>query len=319
MMKRVCGEDPGSTEEELRDALRALGGPVTNHPQPAHAAFLSLLAHPEGATTLRPLSRAGVLRALFPFVAAWEGFDQGGYHAYDLLEHSLRAAEEAETLANRPETAGLPRPDALRAHLAQQLEPGLPRAALLKWAALLHDVAKPVTAATDGARLRFTGHDVAGGRALRAWLKSRQVGRRAGNAAQALVAAHLRLFSLAHQHPPTKTARLRYLRDLGNAAPEALLLSLADERATGPEPPALEAVTATARELLTLYWEQRENVRPPPLLRGTDLLRLPGVREGPVVGELLRQVAQAAGRGDVTTPEAALCFVQRLLAEGKGG
>jgi tRNA nucleotidyltransferase/poly(A) polymerase len=261
------------------------------------------------------MARHGVLQTLFPFVAGWADFDQGDYHTHDLLEHSLRAAEAAEELAVRPEALDLPRPDALRAHLAEELEAGVPRLALLKCAALLHDVAKPATLSLDGERRRFLGHEVQGGQRLRQVLGNLRLGRRARGAAQRVVAAHLRLFGLAHQDRPTKAARMRYLRDLGREVPEALLLSLADELATGPAPPALESVTQTARTLLTLHWEQLEKRQNPPLIQGRDILEKLGIPEGPGIGEILRLVGEAETSGEVGTPEEALTLARRLAGE----
>jgi tRNA nucleotidyltransferase/poly(A) polymerase len=289
-------------------------------PERVRTELFAVLALPKGAKALRALAEHGVLGALFPFVEVWRGFDQGDYHTHDLLEHGLRAAEEAEALAADPEGAGFPRPEALRTHLAEELEAGVSRLALLKAAAFLHDVAKPETLTVEqGGRRRFLGHEVRGGHLLRRLLGDLRVGRRARAVAQNLVAAHLRLFGLAHQTPPTRAARLRYLRDLRGDVPEALMLSIADEKATGPNPPALPAVLRTGRELLALYWEQRERKEIPPLVRGRDLVELLGLPEGPAVGEILRRIAEAETRGHVATRGEALALAKRVVEGRRGG
>jgi len=280
--------------------------------------LFAILGLPAAGSALRAMLRDGVLALLFPFVTAWEGFDQGDYHAHDLLEHALRAAETAARLAQEP--TSLPRPERLREHLRQEWEAGISRRALLVCCALLHDVAKPETARTDGNRRRFLGHEVRGGQAVRRLLAALRVGRRTAAAAQRLVAAHLRLFQLAHQDPPTTRARLRYLKDLRSEVPEALLLSLADELATGPEPPALEAVQRTAGEVLELHWRRREAREVEPLLRGRDLVRDLGLAPGPRVGEILREVEEAERAGRVATRSGALALARKLAAgEPVGG
>ncbi len=292
----------------LAAAARGLGGAA---PERVRTELFLTLGLGGGGRALRTMAGHGVLEALFPFTARWRGFDQGDYHAHDLFEHSLRTAEAAEDLARG--TAGLPDPGRLRAHLAEELEQDLSRKALLVLSAFLHDVAKPDTAFTDpGGRRRFFGHEGRGGHRVRKLLESLRVGRRARGAAQRVVAAHLRLFQLAEQNPPTERARLRYLRDLRSEVPEALILSLADEMATGPAPPALEKVRRTAAELMGLYWELRDRQEIPPLIRGGDLVRDLGMPPGPAVGEILRAVAEAEAAGRVSTRNEALALARAL-------
>lgn len=286
-------------------------------PERVRTELFAVLGLPAPGTSLRAMAKDGVLGALFPFLEAWKGFDQGSYHDYDLWEHSLRAAETAGALARNPE--GLPRPDALSRHLDEEWEAGISRRALLVFVALFHDVAKPETATTDrtggGERRRFLGHEVRGGQRVRRLLAELRVGRRTAAAAQRLAAAHLRLFQLAAQVPPTRRARLRYLKDLGREVPEALLLSLADELATGPAPRCLAAVRRAAEEVLELFWEQREARPVPPLLRGRDLVDRLGVAPGPRVGELLRRLEEAERAGEVQNRRQALALARRLVRE----
>ncbi len=307
-----------SLSGELRGQIRAgAAGLARVAPERVSTEWFALLDRPEGAGRLRDLLADGVLETLLPFVREWRGLDQGSYHAYDLLEHSLRAAEAAGRLAAAPD--GFPEPARLAAHLDEELEQGLTRRALLVCAALLHDIAKPETASWDGDRRRFIGHEARGGHLARKALEGLRAGRRARAAAQRIVAAHLRLFHLATQPSPTRRARLRYLRDLRTEAPEAVLLAVADERATGPEPPSLAAVERTAREVLALYWELADAREIPPLVRGRDLVEELGLAPGPRVGAILRALAEAEARGEVGTRADALALARRWLASGGGG
>ncbi len=292
--------------------VRAAPGLSAVAPERVRAELFALLALPDGPGTLGGLADHGVLGVLFPETRGWAGFDQGSYHAHDLWEHSVRTALRVGELVR--DSAGLPRPTELAAHLAEELESGVTRRALLVFAALFHDVAKPATVTDDGGRRRFLGHEVLGGQRVRRLLAGLRVGRRARTAAERVVAAHLRLFQLAHQERATRRARVRYLMDLGSEVPEALLLALADEAATGPEPPALARVTATAAEVLELYWQRRDRQPPPPLLRGRDLVKDLGLAPGPRVGAILAAVAAAEAQGDVETRAEALALAQRLAA-----
>ncbi|MDW7711082.1 MAG: HD domain-containing protein, partial [Deferrisomatales bacterium] len=297
---------------------RAAPGLRNVSPERVRTELFAVLGLPGAGASLRGMAEDGVLGALFPVVEGWRGLDQGTYHAHDLWEHSLRAAETAAALADVQ--GSLPRPEALTRHLGEEWEEGVTRRALLVFVALFHDVGKPETATTDtsggGERRRFLGHEVRGGVRVRRLLADLRVGRRAASAAQRLTAAHLRLFQLSDQAPPTRRARLRYLKDLGREVPEAVLLSLADEAATGPAPRCLAAVRRTAEEVLELFWEQSEACPVEPLLRGRDLVGKVGVDPGPRVGELLRAVEEAERSGAVRTRRQALALARRLVREG---
>ncbi len=291
--------------EQLRSALPGgAKGLERVAPERVRTEFFAVLGLRGAGTSLRAMVEDGVLQRLFPFIEGWRGFDQGDYHAHDLLEHSLRAAEHAAALAECP--GDFPDPEALRAHLAAEHEGGITRKALLTCAAFFHDVAKPEALTLDGARRRFVQHEVRGGASLSRLLADLRVGRRACAAARRMVAGHLRLFQLSRQDPPTRRAWDRYLMDLGEEVPEALLLSVADELATGPEAPSLGAVTATAEALLSRFWAQRSRPRVRPLLRGRDLLNELGLGEGPLIGRILKEVQEAEARGELSTRRQAL-------------
>ncbi|MDF1552725.1 MAG: HD domain-containing protein [Deferrisomatales bacterium] len=268
-----------------------------------------------GAWALGAMADHGVLAQLVPGFDAWKGFDQGEYHRYDLAEHALRTVATAEELAWHPGRFPFLAPaEPLAEHLSEPLEAGVTRRALLLWVALLHDVAKPATVRPDGDRLRFLGHEVQGGQEVYRLLRGLRLGGRTARAGQRLVAAHLRLFQLAQQEPPTPRARLRYLKDLRREVPEALLLALADEWATGPERPAWPRVSVTAGQMLTQYWQRRHAAPVAPLLRGRDLLAL-GLAPGPRVGAILRAVEAQERLGRVGDRAQALELARALVAE----
>ncbi|PLX41264.1 MAG: hypothetical protein C0608_06600 [Deltaproteobacteria bacterium] len=270
--------------------------------------LFKLLGGGEAGAALRSLQRSGVLFTLFPFVSDWEGMDQGDYHSHDLLEHALRAAEEAVRVAGECEGW-------LLEHFSEELEQNISRRALFIFTAFFHDIGKPETRRVEpGGRVRFITHDTLGAKMISKLLESLRVGKRARLAAKRVVAGHMRLYGLANQERPTERSRLRFLRDLGEESPETALLALCDERATGDNAPALDKLKATAEEILELYRESLFAVeRSEPLLRGREIVDILGVGEGVLVGELLSAVADAEERGDISTKEEALAFLRERL------
>jgi tRNA nucleotidyltransferase/poly(A) polymerase len=88
---------------------------------------------------------------------------------------------------------------------------------------------------------------------------------------------------------------------------ELIALHEADAFATGGE---MEDV-AHCRDLAA---KPREELDPPPLVNGDDLIRL-GVPQGKIYKEILERVRAAQLDGEITTKEEALALVARLLGE----
>src|SRR5262249_56443403 len=100
------------------------------------------------------------------------------------------------------------------------------RGALLKLAALLHDVSKPETRSVIGERTRFLGHDTKGAERVEAIAQRFRLSRHATGVLTRLVAQHLRPMHLSSAAEITRRARHRFFRDLGGDPGGLLLLSL---------------------------------------------------------------------------------------------
>ena len=103
-----------------------------------HYELFQLLAAPRAAGVLRDMDRTGLLTQVFPELADMKGVPQDGYHHLNVFEHSLEAVAQLEEVLAAP--AGFFRE--LAAELAR-LAAVPQQAALLKVAALFHDVGKP--------------------------------------------------------------------------------------------------------------------------------------------------------------------------------
>jgi hypothetical protein len=209
--------------------------------------------------------------------------------------------------------------DRLVSHLQVGLAGGVTRHALLRLAALCHDLGKPLTATEDvDGSLHFYGHEREGADLTQAWMQDRAFSRAAVDWVKKIVAAHLRPGHLSRvQGPVTRRAVYRYFRDTGPAGVDVTLLSMADHLATYG--PTLETERWARRLdvvelLLSHYFERHEEVvAPPPLITGRDLMAELGLEEGPVIGRLLAGVREAQASGEVATREEALALAGELL------
>ncbi|MEE8353838.1 MAG: HD domain-containing protein, partial [Dehalococcoidales bacterium] len=197
---------------------------------------------------------------------------------------------------------------------------GSPASALLRLAAVLHDIAKPETRTVDAdGRTRFLGHPSAGAAMAVAIVERLRFSVRETKLVETMVREHLRPTQLAQSGPPSRRAIYRYLRDTGDAAVETLFLSLADHLATGGQALNLDGWREHAADVelvLAGYFEETSQPRPVKLVDGHDLMRVFEIAPGPRLGEMLEAVREAQAAGEVTTPAEALDLVRRnLLAE----
>jgi putative nucleotidyltransferase with HDIG domain len=202
--------------------------------------------------------------------------------------------------------------------LTAPLADGLTRAGALRWGALLHDAAKPVTRAVgaDG-RVTFLGHDSRGGELASELMVRMRASQRLRTHVAGLVRHHLRLGFLVHQPQPLdRHAVYSYLRTCQPVEVDVTLLSVADRLATRGDRSerAIEAHLQLARAMLGDAVRWHEQGPPLPLWRGDELARELAIAEGPQLGALLEGLREAQYVGEVGTREAALARARDLLA-----
>jgi len=292
-----------------------------------------VVASPHVRRGLEMMSALGATAVVLPELEALRGVEQNRYHHLDVHDHTLEvldrtvelsgvAREEQKPAAQLRAFLGEHRA-AVGALLAEPLADELTRGEALRWGALLHDAAKPLTRAVrpqDG-RVTFIGHDVRGAELARAVLGRLRASERLRAHVSALVRHHLRLGFLVHEPQPLpRRVLFAYLRVCSPVEVDVTLLSAADRLATRGQRSgeAVRAHLALAHDVLgeTLRW--RADGPPKPLLRGDDLARALGIATGPRVGSLLEALAAAQYAGEVSEREQALAYVRTLAGPEPG-
>jgi poly(A) polymerase len=164
-----------------------------------------------------PLDEGWILEAV-PELSLSRGVEQSPYHHLDTLEHTLEVVRgvRRELEENR-----------LGARVEQDRVEGL------HLAALLHDVAKPVTRGEVEGRVLFVSHDSLGAALVRRICRRLGLSAPLTDIAATLTALHLKIGFMASDHtdyPPTRLARAA-----GSFGEELAVLSWADRLAAqGP-------------------------------------------------------------------------------------
>jgi putative nucleotidyltransferase with HDIG domain len=270
------------------------------------------------------MGELGAAAVVLPELEALRGVQQSRYHHRDVYGHTLEVLERTIDLTS---AGGLSRPELgasmgrhaveLEALLAEPLADELTRGEALRWGALLHDAAKPLTREVrpaDG-RVTFIGHDARGAELARAVLARLRASERLRAHVAALVRHHLRLGFLVHEPQPlSRRSVFSYLRACSPVEVDVTVLSIADRLATRGDraQESIDAHLRVASGLLADALRWRAQGAPLPLLRGDELAGELGIATGPRVGELLEQLAEARYAGEVSTREQAIAYARKL-------
>ena len=178
----------------------------------------------------------------------------------------------------------------------------------MRWAALLHDAAKPQTRdfLPDG-RVTFLGHDVEGAQLARDVLGRLRSSQKLRDYVAALIAHHLDAGFLVHRRPLDRRTIWRYLSATRPYSEDITIFTVADRLATRGRN-AERAIEAHLDVADTLIAAAREPVGKP-LVRGDELAQ---IAKGPRLGEILAQLEEDRFAGVISTREEALARAREL-------
>ena len=235
-----------------------------------------MLTHCNRAMALRQMDELGLLKQVLPEIDSdMKGLLQGLPNAPtgDLWQHTLCVIELIEG-PNWP-------------------EPG-PVSFPLAFAAILHDVGKKRTAAREQDRYTFHGHEHIGKRLAGLACRRLKLSNQEANRIEWLVERHQYL-SDAPIMRPSKLKPILVHPGIG----ELLALHRADAMATGCSSEHVDFCERILRET------PPEELNPPPLLTGDDLIAL-GWEQGPMFKKVLEAIREAQLEGTIRTKDDAL-------------
>jgi len=326
-------------QPETRKLMRpAVSGLERISPERQRDELLRMLGGKQPHTSIRALEMLGVFPYVFPELPALFGVTQSPPHVKDVWNHTLDTLRVLEEICNQLSSAHDPNKSGnlmlgvlrmrlgryqqrIKAHLENELVTERPTRELLFLAALYHDVAKPQTKSVEeSGRIRFFNHDEIGAEIITERAEAFRLSSAETNRLATIIRHHMRPSFLSHSGSSlSKRAVYRFFRDTEEAGVDICLLSLADIWATyGPTlpPERWEAQVETVRTLLEAWWERpEEQVRPPAVISGHDLINDFELQPGPIIGEILEAVREAQAEGKVKSREEAFHFVQGYLTQ----
>lgn len=301
--------------------------------------LLKILRGPAPHQALLQLDTLDLLQITLPEVAALREVAQSAPHHEPALAHTASVLENLLQMeqiiaahADSRDIPGLepfvdvlePCRDALAAHLLRAVDGMLDGYALLRLAALFHDVGKAGVAVEEAdGRIRFLGHEKEGAKLAGMRLHALRLSNEAVAHVKSIVGGHMRPLFLAQvlrkDGRISRRSVYRYFRDTGASGLDIALLSIADHLATyngqGPSP-AWHALLAVVKQLLNHYFERyEETIAPPPLLNGAELITALNLKPGPQIGRLLRLIEESQAAGEIHTEKEALDLAREVMRE----
>ena len=270
--------------------------------------------------TLREMAETGLLRQLLPELYQAEGVEQPEFHHLDVFDHCFLALQMMETIIAEPERFFPGHGRRIADYLQQERV-----IRCLKWAALMHDIGKPVTKETRAdkeGRVTFYGHDEVGRELFDQFAERAKWSRADTEMVGGLIAMHMHPFHLCNvqrEEPLSKRAALKLCRRAEKSMTGLFLLAMSDSLASRGQkkPERME------KELVTLFTTVQkiyeENIAPvlhgPRLLSGKDLIDQYKLAPGPLFSKILDELEAARVEGKVVDRQTALDWVKQYLQE----
>ncbi len=237
--------------------------------------LLKILCARKPSIGLHLMARTGLLRESIPELEESIGQAQNRHHRHDVWDHTLATVDAARLLPDDPSPW------------------------IVRLAALLHDVAKPRTAAPkEGApgEHTFFRHDLVGAEMTSQITERLRLSNRDRERVTSLVLNHMFWYTPEWSDGTVR----RFITRVGaEQLPSLFLLREADVRGRGrEEDPAVELAALEARVQAEL--EKASALKIGDLaLRGPDVMRILARPPGPIVGEVLRRLLDRGARRPV--------------------
>ncbi len=274
--------------------------------------FFTMMDYARVAHLVVEMGQIGLLEEIYPELRDCRKVTANSFHHLALFDHSV------ETIPQLEERWHL-LPEWVRQSADRELSGGISRRAAAKVAALLHDIGKPGTwEITPEGRHTFIGHDKLGAEMIRPLADREKWSRTLTRFVERLVLWHLRPGHLFHTGTPTQKALNRFYRTVGDEVPELMMLAFADFGATcgpglaGEDRERLERCMVELMNGYPTYIEATKRL--PKLLDGQDVMRILGIKPGPIIGEILNSLTEAQEIKEVTDAAQAEAFVRNYVA-----
>jgi tRNA nucleotidyltransferase (CCA-adding enzyme) len=241
--------------------------------------FLKMIASPQPAFAIELLEETGLLHFILPELLESKGVEQAGHHTTDVWTHSLDALDAC------------PSPDPI-----------------VRFATLMHDIAKPRTFRLEENKITFYNHEIVGSRMAKSIAQRFRLSKKDSDRIFMLVRYHM----FYYQPQNTDAAIRRFMRKVGLENIDDILdLREADRLGSGARKTSWRLEEMKQRMIDQLH--QPFSITDMEI-DGTDLMTHFQVKPGPVIGRVLKTLfEQVMDHPELNTKETLLQKAKEIL------
>lgn len=283
--------------------------------------LMQILSLPDSHRAIICLDRnLKVLNLFFPEIEQMKGVEQGPYHSLDVWDHCLETLVNFEKDIRNIDSLFPDSAKWLKEYLSSKPSGHYSNLVLLKFICLFHDLGKPWVVTKRNGRISFIGHDGAGKKLIGELAQRLRFSRKEINLFSTLVDFHMRPLELAKSEQITKKAVHRFYRELDRDGLGVLLIALADKQSSqGPltTQSFLNYFYSMVEQLIIIYFTQREEILPLPLLTPSDLRDKLGIPPGPKYRQIIRLLLEEQVAGKVKNRQEAQEWVLKYFKKNQ--
>ena len=229
-----------------------------------------------------------MLKYVFPEIDTMYGMDQTSeWHHKDIFAHTIQVVDNAAKLSNKME---------------------------IRFAALVHDIAKPKTRRIDKKKgYTFHGHDAVGERMINEVASRMKLPNVLKIYLKKLTLLHLRPIALV-KDIVTDSAVRRLMVAAGDDLEDLMILCRADITTKNPKrvKKYLKNFEKVEKKMNSVFEKDSIKSFQSPV-RGEEIMKICNINEGPNVGKIKRKIEEAILNGDIqNNHQEALAFLMKI-------
>jgi tRNA nucleotidyltransferase/poly(A) polymerase len=252
------------------------------------AELLKILASPKPSIGLVILQETGLMKLIFPEIDTMHGIDQTPeWHHKDIFYHTMQVVDNAAKLTKKME---------------------------IRFAALVHDIAKPITRRVDQKKgYTFHGHDAIGEKMLDKVAQRMKLSNNLGTYLKKMTLLHLRPIALAKKDV-TDSAIRRLMVAVGDDTDDLMTLCRADITTKNPKKVKKYMQNFERVDELMKNVQERDTFRAfQSPVRGHEIMEICAIREGKTVGRIKKAIEEAILDGKIDNDyEKALDYLYQI-------
>ena len=260
------------------------------------------------ATTLKKMDK--IIDLIYPIFLEVKKVPPNTHHHLDLFNHSIETVHQIQKLYNESDTE-------TKSHLDKTDFGGFSRLAHLKLAGFFHDIGKFSTWTIEEDRHRFMKHESVGSNLAIEILRKNKFSKKQINYITEMIKNHIYPSQVISAENVSEKNYMRFIRKMGDNVIDNIILAKADRlsaRGIAVSKEMVETNINNLNKMLDYYLKIKPELKPlPKLLSGAEIMKIKGLNQSPILGEIINHLKEEQLAGNISTKEEAIDYIKNYL------